>query len=322
MPEYRKSILVDEAPIVVATDYSYDLPVDPLSHLVITLNFLNSMAMTKATVANILSCLPKISIVFRGAHIYDLSGADLFVASTILLGRQTHQENVVDTLNAIRSFSLILPFGRKLYDPKECFMATKRGELSLKISTAPSFPNIASARLLVQTVELPGAAPANYLKLYTITRPVVATGEADIDLPRGNILLGNLLFSSVIPTGTVDTCTADRVSLLLSNERKYYTEARWESLKGELVELLPPVDAFAEKFHRENVAPVYTQNADTITEEQDMSDIARYAFMNYGLGPVAGYEIDTKPLSEIKIRVTSTATGLLRVCPIEIVKAA
>jgi len=322
MAEYRKSILVDEETIAAATDYTYDLPVDPISHLLITLNCKNSGTNVKATLANLLAAFSKISIIFRGAHIYDLSGADLFAVSTIITGKELHQENVIDTDAGIRSITLLLPFGRKLYSPDECFVATKRGELQLKITTPSAFTNITATKLLVEGIELPGAAPKNYLKVYTLTKTVTVTGDFDVELPRGNLLLGSLLFSSVIPTGTTDTCVADKVQLLLNNVRKYYTEARWESLKGELMELLPPANAWAEKIHRENLAATYTQNALTAAEQQVDSDISKYAFLNFGFGPVAGYEIDTAPLAEIKIRLTATATGSVRVLPVELVKVA
>jgi len=321
MAEFRRTILVDDVTPASDGDYTYDLPVDPISHLVLTFKCLNAGVNTKATLAQILGAAKKISVIFRGAEIYSLSGADLFALNCIMLGKEMHQENVINTDNATRAITLILPFGRNLYDPNECFVATKRGELQLKVNVDIAATGYDGLTFLFEVVELPGATPANVIKVYTLTKIPAATGDMDVELPRGNKLLGLLLYGTTIHSGTSWTHTIDKVQLLLNNVRKYYCETKAEALHGSLMELTGTKNAFAEKFHMENTASTYTQNADTATEEANNSDISNYNFLNFGIKMPADYIIDTAPLSEIKVRITAGDTNELRVLPVELVEA-
>jgi len=320
MAEFRRTILVDDETPAADGDYTYDLPVDPISHIILTFKALNAGTNVKATLAQLLGAVEKVSIIYRGAHIYDLSGADLFALNCIMLGNEMHQENVVNTDNATRAITLILPFGRKLYDPTECFMATKRGELQLKVKVDIADTGYDGLTFLFETVELLGITPTQYLKVYTLTKIPPAVGDLDVDLPRGNILAGILLYGTTIHSGTSWVNTCDKVQLLLDNVRRYYCETKAEALHGSLMELTGAKNAFAEKFHMENLATTYTQNADTATEEANDSDISNYYFMNFGIKMPVDYMIDTAPLSEIKVRITAGDTNELRVLPVELVK--
>jgi hypothetical protein len=321
MPEFRRTILVDDVTPASDGDYTFDLPTDPISHIILTIKCLNDGANVKATLAQILGALESISIIFRGAYIYNLSAADLFALNCIMFDREMHQENVINTDNATRAITLILPFGRKLYDPTECFMATKRGEFQLKIRVDIADTGYDGLTLLFETVELPEASPANYLKVYTLTKTPPAVGDVDVDLPRGNKLLGILLWGTTIHSGTSWTNTIDKVQLLLNNVRKYYCETKAEALHGSLMEYCGVKNAFSEKFHMENLAAAYTQNVDTATEEAANSDLSNYYFLNFGINLATDYTIDTAPLAGLKVRITAGDTNPVRVLPIELVPA-
>lgn len=322
MAEFRRTILIDDETPSADGDYTYDLPIDPISFITITLKCLNNGTNTKATLAQILGALENIQVIYRGSAIYQINAADLYALNCVMFGRQTLQENVINTDNATRAVTLILPFGRKLYDPKECFMATKRGELQLKLSVDIADTGYDGVIFLVETTELLGATPEQYLKVYTLSTTPSATGDLDVDLPRGNKLAGILLWGTTIHSGTAWTTTIDKVQLLLDNVRRYYNESKAEALHGDMGGRFVAANAYAEKFHRENTASSYTQNADTATEEQDDSDISNYQFMNFGIDMPADYLIDTATLSEIKVRITAGDTNALRVIPVELVKAA
>jgi len=322
MAEFRRTILVDDVTPSADGDYTYDLPVDPISHITLTVKCLNSGTNTKATLAQILGAIENVQVIYRGSAIFQVSGADLYALNTILFGKQLMQENVINTDAATRAVTLILPFGRKLFDPAECFVATKRGELQLKVTVDIADTGYSGIIFLFETTELIGATPANYLKVYTLYKTPSAAGDLDIDLPRGNKLAGILLWGTTIHSTTAWTTTIDKVQLLLNNVRRYYCETKAEALHGEMGVLAGPANAFAEKFHRENTDTSYVSGADTATEEADDSNLSNYQFMNLGINMPADYIIDTAPLSEIKVRITAGDANPLRVIPIEIVAAA
>lgn len=321
MAEFRRTILVDDVSPASDGDYTYDLPVDPISYITITLKALNAGVNTKATLAQLLGALSNIQVIYRGSAIFQISAADLYALDVILFGKEMMQENVVNTDNATRAITLILPFGRKLFDPAECFVATKRGELQLKLTVDIADTGYDGVIFLIETTELLGATPAQYLKVYTLSDTPSAAGDMDLELPRGNKLAGVLLWGTTIHTGTAWTTTIDKVQMLLDNVRRFYCESKAEALHGEMGVLAGAANAFAEKFHLENEAATYTQNADTATEEADDSDLSNYQFLNLGINMPADYVIDTAPLSSLKLRITAGDTNPLRVIPVELVAA-
>jgi len=318
--KFLRSVLVqDEIPATDGT-YDYDLPVNPLSHVVLTLKALNAGVNTKATLAQLLGALELVEVTYRGSAIVSLNGADLYALNCILLGHEPWQENVINLDNAVRHLSLVIPFGRALFNPKECLFETRKGELKLKIQIDIADTGYDGVIFQIETVELLDIKPVQYLKIQTLAKTPTAVGDLDIDLPIGNIIAGLLLWGTTIPTGASWIATIDKVKLLLNNKEEYYSQANWESLHGDLIALLDPAGNWGEKFHMENLAAAYAQNADTATEEQDDSDISNYALMNFGIKIPEDFLLDSKGLSRFHLRIAAGDTNPLRILPIELLK--
>jgi len=218
MALFRRTVVVqDETPTADGT-YDYDLPINPLSHLIFTHKCLNAGVNTKATLAQMLGAIEKVEITQFGATVISLNGADLYALNCYLLGKQPWQGNIINTDNAVRFMTLMIPFGRKLYDPGECMPATARGELTLKIQTDIADTGYDGVIFQVEAVELLEATPTRRLKYTTISHTPSATGESDIDLPIGNPYVGLLVYSTTVPDGTnVDTAAEEVVDTDLEN---------------------------------------------------------------------------------------------------------
>jgi len=317
MAEYRRSIVVKETEPASDGDYTHLLPTEALSFLVLHLKALNAGSNTKATLAQLLSAIEKILVSYKGDTVIDINGADLYVLNCVLFGKEMLQENVVDEDNAVRSLPLIIPFGKKLYDPAEAFPATAKGDLTITLTVDIADTGYDTLKYQIDAVTLPGASPSSRLKIYTIKHTPSSTGETDIDLPRGNKVLGYLLRSYTIPAGTSTTCTIGKTKLLADNSEKYIVSIDFEGLHQELARLTGAANAWAEKKHRENTAASYTQNADTATEEQYFSDVANYGLIDFGIGVSEDFILDTAGFRDLKLRINAGDTNEIRVIAIE-----
>lgn len=293
-----------------------DLPTNPLSHLIYTIKALNLSANTKATLAQLLGAVEKVEVLHRGSAVISLSGADLYAYNCVILGHEPWQENVINTENATRALTLMIPFGRKLYDPSNCLFSTKKGELQLKITLDIADTGYDGLMSQIESVELLGASPAVHHKITTLNKTAVV-GDFDVDLPIGNPLLGILLYSTTVMTGTAWTKTIDKIKLLVDNVEKYYAKCNWESLHGDFVNFLNPANAWAEKIHDFEDTASAISNVDTQPEEQVDTDLSHYALMDFGLWIPKEYKLETAGLSRLHLKITGGDTNALRILPIE-----
>lgn len=341
--EYRHTVLLDD---VTAADGQRDdeLPINPISHIIYTLRWLNSGTDTKATLSQILGALENVSIVQGGRTMISLSGDDLFRLNTLFMGFEPIQENVTRLDNAARHLSLIIPMGRKLYDPNECFPATSRGELFLSHTLDIADTGYDGLTLQIEVVELPEARPQNHLTYTTISHTPSASGDSDISLPIGLKYLGMLLFSTTIPTATSFTTTVNQVTLLADNFEKYIRASNWESLHGLSAVRSGAVNQWAEKINSIDVTGGVTLVTDDnlsglvggvskpgsgdITvdianrQEQDDSDVAQYAYIDFDPNKDDVFTFDTNGLSSLTLRIDAGDTNAVRVIPIQLKSAA
>uniref|UniRef100_A0A6H1ZVM5 Uncharacterized protein n=1 Tax=viral metagenome TaxID=1070528 RepID=A0A6H1ZVM5_9ZZZZ len=304
-----------------ATDgvYSWSLPINPLSHIVLTFKALNNGANTKATLTQLLSAVEKIEVLRSGSAVTALSGADLFALNSILLANLPVMGNVINTDNAVRYISLILPFGRSTYNPLECYPNTKKGDLTLQLTVDIADTGYDGLITQIETVELPDAIPTRHLKYTTINKTPTAVAEEEIDLPLGNTYAGIMLYSPTVPNGTSWTTTLSKLKLLLNSTEYGYARTNWESLHGDLGNRIREISAWSEKIHMENAAGTYAQNADTAAEETPATDLENYAYMDFSPNWEDEYLINTADASAMKLVVEFGNTGTSRILPIQLV---
>jgi len=175
-----------------------DLPVNPLSHLVISLDGYN--VTDEATLAEIIASINKVEVLHEGKSIVSLESEDLYALNCYLFRNQPMLTQNIATDNAFRQLNLIIPFGRHLFDPNECMPATQKGELTLKLDTTAPAAALDNSTLQIDAVELIGATPSHVLK--STVRNIVApgaTGEKDIPLPIGNKYVAILAWLTTFP---------------------------------------------------------------------------------------------------------------------------
>ncbi len=300
MARFIHSVLVPNQSISVATVTTFDMPVNPLSHINIVLKCLEAGA-TAPTLLNMLATISQVEVLFKGSAIMSMSGIDLYATSRFLLGHPPWENNLATLDNQIRWLSIPMMFGRTQYSPQECFPASQRGSLQLRITWAASFTALDALTLLVETVELPEASPEQFMKITTLTQTAVV-GQNDLELPIGNAVHGLVLFGTTVPAGTTDTVTINDLAILADNTQIYYTSAFFEGIQAQ---------------HQQHVAPYLRP---VVAAAGLAQDIPSHLYLPFDVLGDGQYIMDTEGLASFILRYTGGDTNAVRVLPMEILK--
>lgn len=211
-----------------------DLPTNAISHIIISVDGYN--VTDEATLAEIIAFINKVEVVRKGTAILSLESEDLYGLNCYLYKSQPILTNSITTDNATRSLSLIVPFGRKIFDPDECCPATKKGELTLYVDMTALGTSIDNGIVNIDTVELLDAQPTHFLKstVSTFAAPG-ATGDFDMELPIGNELLAIQLRMVTFPATSSHTYGVDAVKILIDNTDALFASANAENLIGDMI---------------------------------------------------------------------------------------
>lgn len=297
--DYRRSVIAQNQSVAASSVTTFDLPVNPLSHLIFTLKGLN--VTDEATLAEILARVSRFEVTRFGQSIYAMSGADLWALNAVMMRNMPILFNQIATDNAARAISLVIPFGRKLYNPNEGMPGTSRGELKLQVTMSATETAIDGMILQIEAVEMIGASPKNFVKATTISLTTVSGIENAIDLPIGNKLASLLMFSTTVPATTAFTATISKIRFLFNNIERNIAAANWESLHGDLLARLG---------HRE----AYDGSADN-------DDLYQYALADFSPNDDDTFVVETKGASSVVLGVTAGDAAAIRVIPVELVAA-
>jgi len=296
---FIRSVITQDKAITASDVTTIDLPVNPLSHIDFTLKYAN--VTNETTLAEALERIDKIEVLYKGAAILSMSGADLYALDCVLLKKRPYRLNIAATDGHVGAITLIVPMGRKLMNPEECFPATKKGELQLQITDSGTETACDTIIYQIETTELLGATPKRHLKATTLSKTLGATGLADLELPKGNKYAGILVYGTTIPTTTAFTATLDYIKLLLDNVEYDYAKANWETLHGNLAQKIDS-DAY-------------------VAAAAGDSDLAHYALLDFDPYEGSDFLVDTAPPASVKLRYNDGVGDAMRAIPIEIAAA-
>lgn len=313
----RSRMIQNETFGAVSTVRTDDLPVNPLSAILLTILGQNDAINVAALWQTIMDCVARVEVLYKGQAIISGSLADLSAMYYHLtdkfpyLGRQSAE---ADEAN----FFLTVPilFGPRSHLAEWCFPAVRRGELQLQTTFGAAFTDVNDLQLQIETIELPDASPKRFLKYTTMTKTPTATGDHDIDLPLGNPIRGIQLFGTTVPVDGAVTTSIDQLRLLVDNVEHGYAFANWESLRGEsaLYRNQPWIGA---DLVARLTGGAPAANDDTRALESPTSFLRRYAFMNYAPHNQEDYKLLTEGKGRVHLRITAGDTQAIRVMPVE-----
>lgn len=315
------SILETQAAVSADGDETIDLPVNPLSVVLVHIAPLNNTATITnySLLQGLLASLTNVRIAHVGASVVDASGADLAALAYLWHGLTVWQSNAVETDNDRRSIVLPILFGRRAYDGEECFPETKRGEFQLTLTWDIANTGYDGLRRSIETIELPDASPKSVEKVTTLSQTFAATGQNDIDLPIGNVLRGVLLWGTTGFAGASPAPTLGQLSFLVDNVQQNYSASDLEVLRGVLGLRGVPFPPSGRHIHSVNAAGAGRE--DTVEPEVGASLDDQYVLMPFDVLGDDSHSIDTSGAGRVAIRSVAEAAEAVRALPIERVDA-
>jgi hypothetical protein len=303
--------------------FTQDLPVNPLSGILVTMRALinDANSVAGAFVAMFLAKYTSFRVTYRGATIIQGSAADLLVAMMLRERQVPGFGNVSRVNNDAISITFPLLFGRQLYNQLECFPATRRGDLVFEIIAAADADQLDNHTLQVETVELLDAKPSRFYKVTTIEQAMAAAGQNDIELPIGNKLAGALLRPFNFPDGTTFASSFGEIKLLVDNVEVIEAARNFETAHGMLARRAPPFWDFLEHVHGGLFTTVVQGDSQNVSNIDNLSKA--YAYLDWDPLNDDAYMIDTRGAAHVQLRMNSDsadAANTSRVLPIECVE--
>jgi hypothetical protein len=322
--KFLRSVLIQDEAQAVSVLRTDDLPVNPLSMILLTVKGLNDTGtLTDFTlVSALLGMITKVEILYKGSAIISGSLNDLARMNAILIGRGPMQVRATEVNNATRAITIPIMLGRSAYDMLECFPAVRRGELQLQITTGAAITGIDTIVLQVETVELLDAKPTRFLKYTTITKTPTATGDHDVDLPIGNKIAGALLFGTTVPVTASYDASFGQVRLLVDNVESYYARTNWETLHNGLsLRVAESPQTFVHK-HISDLGAAYAQFQITAGPDSLTPWFNNYAFLDFDPRGDDQFLLETAGRARIHLRINAEAADAIRILPAELIDVA
>lgn len=320
MAEFIHSVLAQNVAVVAGTVISYDLPVNPLSHILLTLRFQQDKADLQMDWDNVDAMVAKVEVLYKGSAIYSSNGSDLECLDAMLLGYVPWINNRYGDDDEYTYFTFLLPLGRKLYNPRECFPRSIRGELILQITYQAAFSEIDNVSAQIETIELPEATPERFLRVTTLSVTPTAAGEMDIELPIGNVLAAVLFFGTTVPLADANLQTLTYSQLLIDNMRHYFSHTNFECWRQFAGHKHKPPTEHGYHIHQIDGA-TYAQYMDTSVVKYRNDRSIQHLFWDFDPTDDGLYLLNTRGASDIVARLYAGDTSAIRVLPCELVAA-
>lgn len=206
-----------------------DLPTGPLSHLILA--FSSQQVADEATLAELLAFINTVEVTRSGVTVMSMQSEDLYAMNCYLYGRRPMLSHCVTTATHARTLGLIIPFGRRTFNPDECFPACKKGDLTVRINTTVAAGSTIVGIHSLEAVELVGASPTHWMKsvMSTIVAPG-AVGNNDVYLAMGNEIIAIQLRETTFPGAASAVYGVEDARILVDNKEFGYAAARAQCL--------------------------------------------------------------------------------------------
>ncbi len=318
--EFIHSVLAQNEAVVAGTVVSYDLPVNPLSHILHTLKYTrtDAAADTEPTFAETLALIDKVEVLYKGSAIFSMSGADAVAAGLLVCGFESWGLNYLGTAVEECSFTFLVPLTRVLYSERECFPRSTRGELILQV-TYGALTGATVVKAQIETVELPDASPEQYLRMTTLSFTPAVAGEHDIELPIGNPISELVLYGETKPAGVVDEVSLSFIQILIDNYRRFYSHANFETVHNMAGRMRCPPGYWMAHTH-------WLEALASLTGVQFPGNhlLSHYVHVPFDIFGDGRYTLETAGKSDVILRIYVDTAGedkKIRVIPCEIVGA-
>jgi hypothetical protein len=320
---YLRSIVSDIQTLTASADITpVDLPVNPLSFLVLTINAEVNGAQEVQDDAeqfvHHLGMVTDLSVRHRGENIIQGSLSDIAMMSFLLTGVAPWGREFVYGDNTFTSRSVLIPFSRMCYSHDEGFPATQRGNLRFHMTAGAALGVYDNFQWALEAVELIEDNPAQFLKFTTLTRALAATGRQKIPLPIGNELLGLLLFDPSDEVDATEQYAFGKVKILKDNVEQYVATSNWES---NAIDLSLRGQSLAAAFGHSHVQAAADTGAGGAGYRLADRPPIQYGFVDFDPLKDGSYSLETAGAASLDLDIDSdVSSGTVRVLPVELVR--
>lgn len=321
--EFIQSILAHGVEDLMGTVPTWDLPVNPLSHALITLKVarLDPDTASVPTIMSLATMLERIEVLYKGSAVYSLSGVDCFASGILVNNFESWGQNAQDIADAEWALTLLVPLTRTLYSPIECFPKTTRGELILQLTFAAAGTEWDDLRVQIETIELPDASASQFIKQTTLSATPTANVPLDIPLPIGNPITDIIVWQHQIQDGTSDLAALDKMEVLIDNINHFYPESFLETLQNMPGRMRCPPGYYGLHTHK-LIVETPALGHQTSPPKPENHPIACYVHLPFDIFRNGEYAMKTAGASSVKLRLDVVAFGALRIIPVEVIGAA
>lgn len=318
MATFLRTVLVQNRAEAADRTFFEDLPVNPLTQILITLRGVITAADVANPLADIYGCMPNVGVSYRGQDVIRGSLRDLAVVNACITGKVPWGRHVQDGAGEVWSLTVPLNFGRRPFAVDEAFPAVRRGDLRLDCTVDTVVNNVDLVTLQIETVELLDETPARYLKMTTNQRTFTGTGAEVVRLPIGNPLLGVLLFGTTVPTGAALTATWEQLRTKVDNVESLYGSTNWDTLHGEIYRRICGSELkLTDHVHRFNGAAAAF--ASTLEPIGPVGILESYAYLDFDPLGDGAYMLETAGRADVTIQRDVGTADLGRFVPVELV---
>lgn len=298
----------------------FDLPVNPLSLVLFSLEVTNTNPTALAVysaIDEILDAVTSIIIKHKGENIIQGSMRDLLAVNIAQGRRFLGWDRLTDANGGIRRITLPICFGRKSYDPLECFPATTRGNLTIEATRGANPASISDMNFVIEAVELIEAQPKRYLKA-TTQRVTPAVGQFDLAMPIGNPLAGILLFDTAIATLATATSSWGPVKVLKDNVEQYIALSDFQTLAGLFNARSEFSGIMAGHVHQGDGAQAGVFASDE-AKDAVSTGLRGYGLIDFDPNRDDVFLMETDGAADLKLRGTASSATEARALPLELV---
>lgn len=320
---FLRTIVSDFQALTASADITpIDLPVNPLSHLILTLALTKNVLAADTGLGQlmipIIQQITDLSIRHRGENIIQGSLQDIAVINAVLHGQLPAVGEMAQADNEIQFVSIPISFSRMPYAHDEGFPATQRGNLRFHM-TAGAISSLYDAALWsLEAVELIEDDPKQFIKYTTQTRTIAATGRQKIPLPIGNEILGLLLFDPNDETDSTTTFGMTKIKLMKDNVEQYYGECSWRAIREAMVRRCKNWTLGWGHIHGQAAADTDTGEELQLTADRPP---LQYGFLDFDPLKDGSYSLETAGAASLDLDIDAGVAGnaVVRCLPIELI---
>lgn len=311
------SVLVEEQDPAADAILTHDLPVNPLSAILIHLKPLNETATITAfqSLAGILDAINEITITRQGIILFEASGRDAYQ----LLRHRWHKDIVQNghnsTNNSRRSLVLPILFGRHLLDPDEGLPASTPGKMQISLDIDVASGGYDDFRYSIETIELPGATFNHFSRVTRISQTFPATGRNDLELPIGSSIRGVLLFQTTGYAGATPAPGLGRLSVLKDGIQQGYMSTDVEVTRAiATLNGMPPA-----RYDEHEHWAVIDDTVDVFSEPSEVHALIddQYVYLDFDHTRDDRYILETASAQRVVIRSNANVAEAMRALTIE-----